>query len=69
MKVTTKIKIYSILSWILFGLTLLLAIHEQIRSGVFNILGFTTEILLQPYLWIALVLRWRIKENRKKLNE
>jgi hypothetical protein len=64
MKITTKIKIYTILSWILIGLTLLLAIVDQLKSGVFNPLGFITEILLQPYFWIALILRWRIKENK-----
>src|SRR3989338_6918348 len=64
MKVTAKIKIYSILSWILIVLTLLLAIVDQLRSEVFNPLGFITGIILQPYFWIALILRWRIKENK-----
>ena len=69
MKIASKIKTYSILSWVLIGLTLLLAIIDQIRSGVFNILGFITEILIQPYFWIALILRWRMKVNRKSKNE
>jgi hypothetical protein len=66
MKPTIKIRIYSILSWILIGLTVLLAVYEQLRGKEFMLLGFLGEILLQPYLWIALILRWRIKENKDK---
>jgi len=65
-KPTIKIRIYSILSWILIGLTVLLAVYEQLKGKEFMLLGFLGEILLQPYLWIALILRWRIKENKDK---
>lgn len=67
MKITTKIKIYSILSWVLIVLTLLLAIADQMRSGIFNIIGFITAFFIEPYFWIAVALRWRIKENKKLL--
>lgn len=72
MKISIKIKIYNFMSWLLIGLTLLLAVFEQIKYiretsqiGVISIIGFFTDVLLQPYFWVALILRWRIKENRK----
>lgn len=70
MKITTKIRIYSILSWILLGLTFLLAVVYQlaymVKMGRIHIFGFLTEILFQPYFWVALILRWRIKMNKLK---
>jgi hypothetical protein len=70
MKISTKIKIYSISSWILIILTIFLALYEQLRIGKFSsltILSFLTDILLQPYFWVALILRWRIKVNQRLL--
>ena len=67
-----KIIIYNWISWMLIGLTILLAFYYTIeavkKDGVLlttHILGFFTEIILQPYFWVALILRWRIRENKK----
>lgn len=72
MKIATKIKIYTILQWVLITLTLILAIAQTLiyfkKTGEFNPVAFLLEIFLQPYLWLALILRWRIIEN-KKYNE
>ncbi len=69
-----KIRIYIILQWILITLTFLLAIIQTlahfVKTQEFSFLAFILEILLQPYLWIALILRWRIVQNKKiRLNE
>ncbi len=70
MKTSSKIKVYSVLSWVLFGITLLLAVVYQLidmsKTDRINLPGFVTEILVQPYFWIALILRWRIKVNKLK---
>jgi len=68
MKITTKIRIYNVLSWIFLGITFLLTAVYQLRNvsetGRIHVLGFFTEFLVQPYFWLALVLRWRLRENK-----
>ena len=71
-KIKNKADHYCIISWLLISLTVLLAVGNLIQKvsetrvfDTLDVLGLFTEILLQPFLWIALILRWRMYKNRK----
>ncbi|MCX5698822.1 MAG: hypothetical protein NTX01_03910 [Candidatus Omnitrophica bacterium] len=65
MKINAKIRVYTILKWTLYVLSLAPAIEYTLTSkGSFNILLALGEVTINPVLWIALILRWRILVNK-----
>lgn len=71
-----KIRIYGWISKSFIIITIWLALDHLIRYLLKNsrfdsvcTVSFFLDILLSPYLWVALVLRWRIGVNKKRLNE
>lgn len=72
MKISSKIKLYYILIWILMTLAIAVAIYEEIdyasapdSSYAISIFSFFGRMLRQPFIWVTVFISWRLQANRK----